>query len=296
MKSPSRDAGPDLRTAALAYVRRGWPVFPLTPGNKTPLTKNGFKDAVPNADTPGIHAAVDMVSGWWTGIPNANIGLATGVAFDVLDIDGPEGLSGLRSWLTAHDAADWKHTGPVGITGKGWHYLFAPTGQGNRAKLSDAPIDYRGAGGYIVAPPSLHPLGHYYRWDPTRGPDTPLPEAPPWLIELLGDRKKSNRPVLPTHIQNLKAPNGLPELVTTTTGALRDSRPDILQTVVQMGGAIHPKGRYHVTNCFFHDDPGPSMVLYAEDQTFHCYGCDALGDSHNLLSGKDMNGKPVLTA
>jgi hypothetical protein len=32
------------------------------------------------------------------------------------------------------------------------------------------------------------------------------------------------------------------------------------------------------------------MVLYPDD-TFHCYSCEAHGDSLDLRAGKDMNGK-----
>jgi hypothetical protein len=30
---------------ALAYARRGWPVFPCQPGQKVPATRHGYKDA-----------------------------------------------------------------------------------------------------------------------------------------------------------------------------------------------------------------------------------------------------------
>ena len=30
---------------ALAYARRGWPVFPCLPGQKIPATRHGYRDA-----------------------------------------------------------------------------------------------------------------------------------------------------------------------------------------------------------------------------------------------------------
>src|SRR4051812_49746069 len=72
-----------LHDAALAYAARGWPLFPLKPREKTPLISkadggNGVKDAT--TDPAAIEA-------WWTACPEANIGLACGAAFFVLDAD-----------------------------------------------------------------------------------------------------------------------------------------------------------------------------------------------------------------
>jgi hypothetical protein len=36
---------PTMLDAALEYASHGWPVFPLAPNAKTPLTAHGFKDA-----------------------------------------------------------------------------------------------------------------------------------------------------------------------------------------------------------------------------------------------------------
>jgi hypothetical protein len=47
--------------------------------------------------------------------------------------------------------------------GGGWHLLYAPTGLGNRVGLLPG-VDWRGHGGVIVAPPSIHASGRAYRW------------------------------------------------------------------------------------------------------------------------------------
>ena len=57
----------------------------------------------------------------------------------------------------------------------GWHYYLAPAGLGGgRGGLQG--VDYKGAGGYVVAPPSWHAGGRQYRW--VRDLDHPLPQLP----------------------------------------------------------------------------------------------------------------------
>jgi Bifunctional DNA primase/polymerase, N-terminal len=53
---------------------------------------------------------------------------------------------------------------------------LAPTGAGNRAGLLEH-VDWRGRGGYVVAPPSRHVSGARYRWLRPLTADLP---ATPW--------------------------------------------------------------------------------------------------------------------
>jgi hypothetical protein len=167
--------------AALDYARRGWPVLPCKPHGKIPLTRHGLHDA--STDPDQFHQ-------WWGRWPTANVGLATGLAFDVLDVDGPEGLDSLPKHLDAGDTVD----GPTVVTGTGWHVYVTPTGHGNRAGILPH-VDWRGAGGYVIAPPSVHPSGARYRWelpdDPRFGSRAPIRPAPAWLVELLDPPRRS---------------------------------------------------------------------------------------------------------
>jgi hypothetical protein len=87
--------------------------------------------------------------------------LATGQRFDVLDLDGTQGVEALRAILQLDPMA---HPGPVARSGGGgWHLLYAPTGLGNRVRLLPG-VDWRGRGGLIVAAPSRHASGGRYRW------------------------------------------------------------------------------------------------------------------------------------
>jgi len=71
-------------------------------------------------------------------------------------------------------------------------------------------------------------------------------------------------------------------------------RRDILLVVESLGGTVVSHGALYATNCFFHHDPGPSMVLYISDNSFHCYGCEAHGDSEDLAHHRDMTGRKFL--
>jgi hypothetical protein len=184
-----------LLEAALGYAARGIPVYPvhwphLNPGEarmacscrhrvacdrpaKHPLVRHGIHDATCD---PG------QLERWWSRWPQANLGLATGIIFDALDIDGAVGLAALRQLTPAADP--WL-PGPVVRTGGGgWHYWFAPTGLGNRPPRGLAHVDWRGIGGCVLAPPSRHASGRTYRW--VRDLDqAPLPEVPAALRKLL---------------------------------------------------------------------------------------------------------------
>jgi Bifunctional DNA primase/polymerase, N-terminal len=176
-----------LRLAALAYAQAGLPVLPL----HTPVAKDrcscGQRDCDrvgkhprwhPRLISAGLHdASTDpaRIDAWWSTWPTANVGLRTGVVCDVCDIDTPEGLRGVQHLLD--DEMPTVRTGSGG-----YHVYVAPTGAGNRTRLLPG-VDWRGAAGYVVAPPSLHASGERYRWiqPPTGG----FPPCPPELRELL---------------------------------------------------------------------------------------------------------------
>jgi Bifunctional DNA primase/polymerase, N-terminal len=181
--------------AALGYAARGIPVYPVhwprpTPGGATlacscprgpscdrpakhPLVRRGLHDAT---------TSPAQLERWWSRWPAANLGLATGIIFDALDIDGPAGLAALHQLART---ADLRLPGPLVATGGGgWHHWYAPTGLGNRPPRGLAHVDWRGIGGCVLAPPSRHISGGRYRW--LRDLDrTPLPEVPAALRALL---------------------------------------------------------------------------------------------------------------
>jgi hypothetical protein len=158
----------DTVTVALWYASLGLPVFPLLPNSKKPLpASRGLHDATIDPTT------IRRVFG-----AGSNIGLATGHGLDVIDFDGvaahavwgqvfpPEDaldpLTGRAAWL----AAGIDPFGTVSTPRSGGLHVYVDSdGSGNRSGLfwKGSHIDYRGLGGYVVAPPSRTPDG-CYRW------------------------------------------------------------------------------------------------------------------------------------
>ena len=138
-----------LAAAALWYAGAGIAVFPLQPVSKIPYGgTRGFKDATTD---------LDIVKEWWAKRPRSNIGIATGRGFDVIDIDGPQGYDSLVDIEPIPDLGR-AMTGSGGL-----HIYVAATGRGNGDPIKPS-IDYRGLGGYVVAPPSVHQSGRIYQW------------------------------------------------------------------------------------------------------------------------------------
>jgi hypothetical protein len=177
----------DCARAAAVYAALGFAVVPMHSGRPG----EGCSCAGPDCSDPGKHprlrgwtrlAAVDVavVGEWWRRWPDANLGLATGRRFDVLDLDGEHGVKALRAILSIAPA---EHPGPVARTGGGgWHLLYAPAGLGNRVGLLPG-MDWRGRGGLVVAPPSQHASGCRYAW--VRPLTATLPAVPAGLRRLL---------------------------------------------------------------------------------------------------------------
>jgi hypothetical protein len=175
--------------AAEAYAALGYRVVPMhaVRGDLGCTCQHGIRCADPGKhpclkDWPrAASTSPSEVRGWWQRWPEANVGLVTGTRFDVLDLDGPTGAEALRAAVLQRGLAE--HPGPVARTGGGgWHLLFAPTGLGNRVGLLPG-VDWRGRGGVVVAPPSVHPSGRAYRW--VRPLAAELPAVPEGLRRLL---------------------------------------------------------------------------------------------------------------
>jgi Bifunctional DNA primase/polymerase, N-terminal len=162
--------GLSLLDAAVAYAEVGIPVFPCEPNGKRP---HPAMRPPSDGDPSGLHRATTdpaAVERWWQAHPESNIGLRTGVVFDVLDVDVKNDAPG---WESLTRAA--RHGFTVGVFAQastpsgGAHLLLSPSGEGNHSKAS-LGLDTRGVGGYVLAAPSVID-GKRYEWswvDPAR--------------------------------------------------------------------------------------------------------------------------------
>ena len=174
-----------FETGAVDLAERGYHVFPRRARNKTPATGRGFRDAT---------RSEKQILRWWDSTPDANIGVACGATGIIaLDIDSKHGADP-REVLRELDvgSAPVIHTGeapepcekyPNSLVGvRGAHVLF----RGELAttdKLTVAGCEIRGAGAYIIVPPSVHPSGVPYEGDTP--PVAVIPVVPGWLPELV---------------------------------------------------------------------------------------------------------------
>jgi hypothetical protein len=132
---------------ALAYAAAGWPVFPCKPDQKAPDTAHGFKDATTD---PAV------IRGWWSASPRRNVAIATGAPGpDVLDVDVKPDGSGFAAFNRLKAAG--LLTGAralVRTPSGGLHAYYAGTSQPSGRLVRDF-LDFKAAGGYVLAPPSV---------------------------------------------------------------------------------------------------------------------------------------------
>lgn len=188
-----------LLKSALKYVEvLGWPVIPVE--GKIPLTEHGALDA-----------SLDprQVAEWWRRWPQANIALATGIKFWVLDADAKTGgnyaLEDLETKYSKLADTIQQMTG-----GGGRQYLWNPPAfqvRNSQGKIAPG-IDVRGMHGYIVAPPSTHPETHkQYIWDGALNLEKQrILDAPKWLLELV---QRSQQPRQGPYTVPEKIPHGV---------------------------------------------------------------------------------------
>jgi hypothetical protein len=167
-----------LGEAALK-VARVFPIFPVKPREKVPMTRHGLKDAKQDEATIRRH---------WSQYPDSNIGVPTGRVSGVvvLDVDGDYGYESLTELEDKNDVLP--DTKSVKTPRGGSHLFFLHPGDRevqNSASLLGQALDVRGDGGYVLVPPSVGSNGREYATDE----EAPVLPMPSWLIEEIQNRQ-----------------------------------------------------------------------------------------------------------
>ncbi|KAF1045630.1 MAG: hypothetical protein GAK38_02922 [Xylophilus sp.] len=193
--------------------------------------KHPFQQLVPH----GVHdATVDTarITEWFTSVPQANIGIATGAAsgIDVLDVDPRNGGDDTLAVLE-QTRGKLPETAIALTGGGGFHYLFRH--DGSRLRSPGRGIDVKSSGGYIVVEPSTHVSGGTYAWegsaDPTDG--QMIADAPTWL------RAPAVAVVTGAHISGAGHLDA--QRIADLRAALEHLAADEYQTWISVGQALH---------------------------------------------------------
>jgi hypothetical protein len=176
----------DIGEAAVRYAKHGWWVFPCRPDGKAPATRQGL-----------LNASNDeaKVESYWITHPEHNVAVRTGAESQivVLDVDGDEGVETLRALEREH--AVLPETASIVTPRGGTHYYFQHPGMevrntaGSQGALG-VGLDFRGDGGYVLAPPS-RVLGRAYETDNSMR-ETGVAPLPEWLRKRLVDRQRKS--------------------------------------------------------------------------------------------------------
>lgn len=203
-------------------------------------------------------------------------------AYNLAVITGWRGLV-VIDWDDIHAFDEWKNW--LGIkrqallttyrvyTSRGIHLYYWAFKEAHCAHLTHC--DVKAAGGYVLAPPSIHPSGATYT-------------AQGEINDTIGIDDVAD--LLPGYAEAVKPP---PMVVAVdddpfTAAMRRDLPPNSIEsikarlTIADVLGR-RENGRTWHTVCPLHGDTNPSFVVYP-DGHFHCYGCGAHGDVIDLYS------------
>lgn len=168
-----------LGSAALTYAAQGLAVFPLAPMSKKPLFPkeiggNGFRDATTDAAT---------ITQWWTDHPTANIGgVPASAGLVALDIDSPACWSLATSLGLLAEPTHQVTTGLSTPSAETCHLYFRHPAPDRDTPLADTII-VRGRNGYVVLPPSIHPVTRQaYTTETTLADAIPLPDRAAMML------------------------------------------------------------------------------------------------------------------
>ena len=123
--------------------------------------------------------------------PDFNIAIITGKVSGVVvvDADSKSAIKFVKKLGLADDT-------PTVRTQRGAHFYFQyPKGGVPSKILKEHHLDIKSDGGYVLAPPSVHPDGHVYKWHTDLSGE--LPALPKKLLKLMEQTAKEKEEINP---------------------------------------------------------------------------------------------------
>lgn len=246
---------------ALLWHDLGIATMPILARDKRPAlpTWRRYQDALPT------NAELQM----WFESGRYNLAVITGWQnLVVLDFDNRDVFA---RWLLTHRAETYQVQ-----TQRGIHLYFYS--QEPAECTRGEGWDVKASGGYVLAPPSIHPSGHVYAavgcpseiaecrsiWDLVDKPELPLP-----LRHNSTDTDPFDAAMQPAYVglsvQEIKARHSLASVL-----------------------GIAPSRRRTMLKCPLpgHDDRNASFAVFPDDR-FYCFGCNRYGDVVDFVALRD---------
>jgi hypothetical protein len=170
----------EILNAAIEYLSLGWSVIP-TGADKRPVCKWEQFQTAP--------AAMDRVEAWFKPESRNNIAICTGALSNivVVDADSTEAIARLEKYLGEPPKT------VQAKTPRGMHYYFRHPGIEMRNSVSlFQGVDFRGDGGYVIAPPSINEDGEMYEWV-NHPVEITMQELPPRILERMRSDHKERK-------------------------------------------------------------------------------------------------------
>lgn len=275
--------------AAHDWLDKGISVLPIGYRSKVPdfgaLKRTGFlaDDGRPSWDRLKAELPTASTLRMWFGAERQNLGVITGwQGLVVIDFDNLAAYQCWRQWL----AVTGKRLSTYEVmTGRGVHvYLFADM-PAVAAHVGD--VDIKASGGYVLAPPSVHPSRRVYigndrqiaKVESINDVFPPIAESPtsaqepapydPYAVACQAQEPLADAPLGAGAVAAIKAAFTMIDLLPEIASAQRST--------------------HVMVRCPLHDDHNPSMAIYP-DGRWYCHGCrrgggdqiDLFAAMHNL--------------
>lgn len=255
----------------MRYIEAGFALLPLEPKGKKPLT-----ELLPDRSWKPFQkrpATKPEVGRWLNKYPDLNIGIITGEPSDliVIDIDRPS-LVEIEEDVAA----------PRVRTGRGLHLYCKADREAVKSRLQssegDVVADIKAEGGYVVAPPSVHPTGASYEWDKYFNLNNFSP--PPYSALNTTSQASDTRIIINTCITEVTEGETEEDLredaLTNPVGLRGEDTPEwkkltgkieVAQDVMSMAGLENVQlGK--AFSCPFHEEKQPSAAIWRPDDGY----------------------------